>query len=119
MGVAYWAKLDGRKPRASGSPPAIVLTPLGGSVALMVADRYRPLVLLDGDGGGRARAAAGMALVIVPHEEADDGHRDQDGAEQEADQDVAAAAANYQLQLPWNSPVLSLTQRVPARRSVP
>ncbi len=39
MGVAYWARLGGRKPWlwfALG----IVLSPLGGSVALYAADRW-------------------------------------------------------------------------------
>jgi hypothetical protein len=39
MGVSYWAKLDGRNPIiwfAAG----VVLTPLGASIALMIADRY-------------------------------------------------------------------------------
>ena len=38
MGVAYWAKIHGRNPALWGLL-AVVLTPLGGSVALMVADR--------------------------------------------------------------------------------
>jgi hypothetical protein len=39
MGVAYWAKLDGRNP-AIWFAAALVVTPLGASVALMVCDRY-------------------------------------------------------------------------------
>ena len=39
MGVAYWAKLDGRNP-AIWFAAALVVTPLGASVALMVYDRY-------------------------------------------------------------------------------
>jgi hypothetical protein len=39
MGVAYWAKLDGRR-AGVWFITSILLTPLGGSVALMVADRY-------------------------------------------------------------------------------
>ncbi len=39
LGVAYWAKLDGRRPGV-WFIASIVLTPLGSSVALMVADRY-------------------------------------------------------------------------------
>ena len=39
MGIAYWAKLDGRNP-AVWFGAALILTPLGGSVALMIADRY-------------------------------------------------------------------------------
>lgn len=39
MGVAYWAKLDGRKP-VFWFAAAIALTPLGASVALMVMDRW-------------------------------------------------------------------------------
>jgi hypothetical protein len=39
MGIAYWAKLDGRNP-AIWFSAALVLTPLGGSIALMIADRY-------------------------------------------------------------------------------
>ena len=38
MGVAYWAKLHGRSP-VLWFALAIVLTPLGASIALMVADR--------------------------------------------------------------------------------
>jgi len=41
MGVCYWAKLDGRNP-AVWFAAAIVLTPLGASIALIVADRYFP-----------------------------------------------------------------------------
>ena len=53
LGVAYWAKLDGRSPTVwlRGA----VLTPLGASIALMIADRWA-LALLDRDGrGGRRR----------------------------------------------------------------
>ena len=39
IGVAYWAKLHGRNPTLWFAA-SIVLTPLGSSVALMVADRY-------------------------------------------------------------------------------
>jgi hypothetical protein len=39
LGVAYWAKLDGRRPGV-WFIASIVLTPLGSSIALMVADRY-------------------------------------------------------------------------------
>jgi hypothetical protein len=39
IGVAYWAKMDGRRPGV-WFIASIVLTPLGSSVALMVADRY-------------------------------------------------------------------------------
>jgi len=39
MGVAYWAKLNGRR-AGVWFIASIVLTPLGSSVALMVADRY-------------------------------------------------------------------------------
>jgi hypothetical protein len=39
MGVAYWARLDGRNP-AVWFVAAVALTPLGGSIALMVMDRY-------------------------------------------------------------------------------
>ena len=39
MGVAYWAKLDKRNP-AVWFAAGVLLTPLGSSVALMVADRY-------------------------------------------------------------------------------
>ena len=38
MGVAYWAKLDGRKP-GIWFALAILLTPLGASIALMVRTR--------------------------------------------------------------------------------
>lgn len=38
MGVAYWAKLDGRKPGVWFTL-ALVLTPLGASIALMIRDR--------------------------------------------------------------------------------
>jgi hypothetical protein len=39
MGVAYWAKLDGRSP-AVWFGASLALTPLGASVALMIAGRY-------------------------------------------------------------------------------
>ena len=39
IGVAYWAKLDGRNPLVWFAA-SILLTPIGGSVALMIADRY-------------------------------------------------------------------------------
>ena len=39
MGVAYWAKLDGRR-AGVWFIASIVLTPLGSSIALMAADRY-------------------------------------------------------------------------------
>jgi hypothetical protein len=39
MGVAYWAKLDGRNP-AIWFGASLALTPLGASVALMIAGRY-------------------------------------------------------------------------------
>ena len=41
MGVAYWAKLDGRNPTIWFAA-AIALTPLGASIALMIWDRYFP-----------------------------------------------------------------------------
>jgi hypothetical protein len=40
MGIAYWAKLDGRRP-FMWFAASLILTPLGSSLALMVADRYR------------------------------------------------------------------------------
>ena len=40
MGVAYWAKLDGRNP-ALWFTASVLLSPLAGSVALMLADRWR------------------------------------------------------------------------------
>ena len=40
MGVAYWARRGGRNPLLWFAA-AVMLTPLGGSVALMIADRYR------------------------------------------------------------------------------
>ena len=40
MGVAYWAKLAGRNPLIWFAA-AVALTPLGGSIALLIADRYR------------------------------------------------------------------------------
>jgi hypothetical protein len=40
MGIAYWAKLDGRNPLVWFAA-SVVLTPIGGSVALMIADRYQ------------------------------------------------------------------------------
>jgi hypothetical protein len=39
MGVAYWAKRDSRNP-ALWFAAALVMTPLGASVALSVMDRY-------------------------------------------------------------------------------
>ena len=39
MGIAYWAKLDGRNPTVWFAV-AVVLTPLGASIALMIWDRY-------------------------------------------------------------------------------
>jgi len=39
MGIAYWAKLDGRSPPVWFAV-AVVLTPLGASIALMIWDRY-------------------------------------------------------------------------------
>jgi hypothetical protein len=39
MGIAYWAKLDGRNP-AIWFTVSVVLTPLGASVGLMIADKY-------------------------------------------------------------------------------
>ena len=39
MGVAYWAKRDGRNP-AVWFAAAVAITPLGASVALSVMDRY-------------------------------------------------------------------------------
>jgi hypothetical protein len=39
MGIAYWAKLDGRNP-GIWFAAAIVLTPIGGTIALMIADKY-------------------------------------------------------------------------------
>ena len=39
MGVAYWAKLDGRNPLLWFGA-SLALTPLGTSIALMIADRY-------------------------------------------------------------------------------
>jgi hypothetical protein len=41
MGVSYWAKMDGRNP-AVWFAAAVMLTPLGASIALMIADRYFP-----------------------------------------------------------------------------
>jgi hypothetical protein len=41
MGVAYWARMDGRSPTVWFAA-AVVLTPLGASIALMVWDRYFP-----------------------------------------------------------------------------
>ena len=38
MGLAYWAKLHGRNP-ALWFVLAVVITPLGASLALMAADR--------------------------------------------------------------------------------
>ncbi len=39
MGVAYWAKLNRRSPGVWFAA-SLLLTPLGSSLALMVADRY-------------------------------------------------------------------------------
>ena len=39
MGVAYWAKLDGRRPGV-WFVASVIMTPLGASIALMVMDRY-------------------------------------------------------------------------------
>jgi hypothetical protein len=39
MGVAYWAKVHGRKP-GIWFVLAIILTPLGASVLLMLSDRF-------------------------------------------------------------------------------
>ena len=39
LGVAYWAKLDGRNP-ALWFAASVALTPLGASIALMICDRY-------------------------------------------------------------------------------
>ena len=39
MGIAYWAKLDRRNP-AVWFGASLVLTPLGASIGLMIADRY-------------------------------------------------------------------------------
>jgi hypothetical protein len=39
MGVAYWAKLDGRNP-AVWFGASLALTPIGASAALMIAGRY-------------------------------------------------------------------------------
>ena len=39
MGVAYWAKLDGRSPSVWFAA-AIVTTPLGATIAVMIWDRY-------------------------------------------------------------------------------
>jgi hypothetical protein len=41
MGVAYWAKLDGRN-ATLWFAAALVMTPLGASIALMIWDRYFP-----------------------------------------------------------------------------
>jgi len=39
MGVAYWAKVDGRKP-GIWFVLAIILTPLGASVLMMLSQRF-------------------------------------------------------------------------------
>ena len=39
MGVAYWARLGGRNP-VPWFVVALALTPLGGSILLMMADRW-------------------------------------------------------------------------------
>ena len=36
-----------------------------------------------------------MTLVVVPHEKADDGHRNQHGSQQEPDQHITAAATAF------------------------
>ena len=41
MGIAYWAKLDGRNPIVWFTA-GVVLTPLGASIALMIWDKYFP-----------------------------------------------------------------------------
>jgi hypothetical protein len=41
MGVAYWAKIDGRNP-TFWFAAATLLTPLGGSVLLWAVNRYGP-----------------------------------------------------------------------------
>jgi hypothetical protein len=40
FGVAYWAKIDGRKPWLWFAA-SVALTPIGGSIALMIADKFR------------------------------------------------------------------------------
>ena len=40
MGVAYWAKQRGRNVLL-WLAASVALTPLGGSIALMIADKYR------------------------------------------------------------------------------
>ena len=39
MGVAYWAKRDGRNTSVRFAA-AVAMTPLGASIALMIWDRY-------------------------------------------------------------------------------
>jgi hypothetical protein len=39
MGVAYWAKIDGRKPYV-WVVLALMLTPLGASIALYLRERF-------------------------------------------------------------------------------
>ena len=39
MGIAYWAKLDGRNPLLWFAA-SVVLTPLGASITLMIADKF-------------------------------------------------------------------------------
>jgi hypothetical protein len=39
MGIAYWAKLDGRNPLV-WFVASVALTAIGGSIALMIANRY-------------------------------------------------------------------------------
>jgi len=39
MGIAYWAQRGGRNPLIWFAA-SVALTPLGGSVLLMIADRY-------------------------------------------------------------------------------
>jgi len=41
MGVAYWAKLDGRNP-TTWFAAAVMVTPLGATLGLMICDRYFP-----------------------------------------------------------------------------
>jgi hypothetical protein len=39
MGVAYWARLDGRRP-GLWFAAALLMTPVGASIALMIWDRH-------------------------------------------------------------------------------
>jgi hypothetical protein len=41
MGIAYWAKLDGRNPLI-WFVAGVVLTPLGASISLIIWDKYFP-----------------------------------------------------------------------------